>query len=359
MNFHQSTGPSAARRWRSANKAEPQSSIFISCRYTVETADLKRYLQLTVSPEANMRRQFTLIVLIGMLAACGASPRDVTFDGATSGYVVLKDVRLEEAINVAEEGVAIFVRITSTASNSGTGATVRYPEDNIVLALTPSDVYTMSPLLQIPNRADVVVEVSAIAVPKAITLEALNLLEFAFGEIVASVIPGGRIGLAVAYLLDRATDETKNSIAEGRLLAYLKTTAPDLASNAGFSSDQMSVSCKTIGAPQTDVIVLQPPFAEAAPAVGTELPFFMTRPVFEADLAGKNEWELDLMRNEIYARYGRRFQRPELQAHFDQQAWYEPRYSPEEFPVSLLSSVQCRNAGFILQYQGKGSGIGC
>jgi serine/threonine-protein kinase len=38
----------------------------------------------------------------------------------------------------------------------------------------------------------------------------------------------------------------------------------------------------------------------------------MTRTVTENDLQGKSDWELDVMRNEIYARYGRWFNRAEL-----------------------------------------------
>jgi serine/threonine-protein kinase len=77
----------------------------------------------------------------------------------------------------------------------------------------------------------------------------------------------------------------------------------------------------------------------------------MTRRVTEADLAGKSQFELDLMRNEIYARYGRRFKRQELQAYFDRQPWYTPQYSPDSFPETLLTPIQKRNALFIAKYQ--------
>lgn len=41
--------------------------------------------------------------------------------------------------------------------------------------------------------------------------------------------------------------------------------------------------------------------------------------------------QLRLARNEIYARYGRRFKTAEIQAYFDAQTWYVPKYEPEEF----------------------------
>jgi hypothetical protein len=87
------------------------------------------------------------------------------------------------------------------------------------------------------------------------------------------------------------------------------------------------------------------------PAGDSALPFFMLRLVTEDDLRGKSVWELDVMRNEIYARHGRRFVRPDLQRHFEQQPWYRGQYAPEAFPNSLLSDIQQRNVAFIQQYQ--------
>jgi hypothetical protein len=94
-----------------------------------------------------------------------------------------------------------------------------------------------------------------------------------------------------------------------------------------------------------------PPPAPAAAWTPGDVPFFMTREVTDADLRGRSTWELDVMRNEIFARHGRRFARRDLQAHFDQQPWYRPQYGPEEFPMSLLSAVQKRNADLIQEYQ--------
>ena len=93
------------------------------------------------------------------------------------------------------------------------------------------------------------------------------------------------------------------------------------------------------------------PSREAAPATVVQMPDLMTRPLTELDLAGKSFQELDLMRNEIYARHGRRFMRADLQAYFDSQPWYRPVYTPEEFPMSLLSAVQRQNADFIQRHQ--------
>ena len=82
-------------------------------------------------------------------------------------------------------------------------------------------------------------------------------------------------------------------------------------------------------------------------------PFFMTKLITEKDIKNKTYYELDIMRNEIYARRGRRFKRIDLQRHFDQQKWYVPQYSPEKFPITLLTSIQHANVEFIAKYQSK------
>jgi len=57
--------------------------------------------------------------------------------------------------------------------------------------------------------------------------------------------------------------------------------------------------------------------------------------------------DLSEMRNEIYARHGREFSDPNIQAYFAQQSWYKPLYKPQEFPASLLTPVQQTNIEFL------------
>ena len=77
---------------------------------------------------------------------------------------------------------------------------------------------------------------------------------------------------------------------------------------------------------------------QVAVADSEDYSWLSERQVTEADLSGKSAWNLDIMRNEIFARHGRRFRSRELQNYFNQQSWYRPLYSPDDFPVSLLSS---------------------
>ena len=66
---------------------------------------------------------------------------------------------------------------------------------------------------------------------------------------------------------------------------------------------------------------------------------------------GKDGFELDIMRNSIFANHGRRFDTPELQDYFNKQPWYRPIYSPKVFPPKLLSKLEQQNVEYISKYQ--------
>ena len=71
----------------------------------------------------------------------------------------------------------------------------------------------------------------------------------------------------------------------------------------------------------------------------------------EKDLKGKDAFELDIMRNEPFARYGRYFCRKDLQDYFQDQDWYEPEYCPEEFKTRVLSPIENANVDRIEEFQ--------
>ncbi|MCX7594461.1 MAG: YARHG domain-containing protein, partial [Fischerella sp.] len=86
-------------------------------------------------------------------------------------------------------------------------------------------------------------------------------------------------------------------------------------------------------------------------SAATSTPSIQDRLLTSTDLKGRSAWELTVMRNEIYARHGRRFKEQKLQRYFDAQSWYKPRYAPEEFPNSVLSPTELKNAIMIREYQ--------
>lgn len=68
-----------------------------------------------------------------------------------------------------------------------------------------------------------------------------------------------------------------------------------------------------------------------------------------SDLAALSSDELNLARNEIYARRGRRFNSDRLQNYFAAKSWYRGTISPEEFSEDMLSEVERHNVELIVK----------
>lgn len=90
-----------------------------------------------------------------------------------------------------------------------------------------------------------------------------------------------------------------------------------------------------------------------APTQTEDYSWLSYKAVTDGDLAGKSAFELDILRNSIYARHSRRFRNESLQNYFNNQPWYRPIYSPDQFPNNLLSRLEQENAAYILQYQNR------
>lgn len=74
-----------------------------------------------------------------------------------------------------------------------------------------------------------------------------------------------------------------------------------------------------------------------------------TRLYTAEELEGLSEWDLEIARNEIFARHGRGFNDSTLQTYFDGQEWYERKYSPEEFDAQsdILNETEIANIALI------------
>ena len=80
------------------------------------------------------------------------------------------------------------------------------------------------------------------------------------------------------------------------------------------------------------------PYGETVPG---QWAFASVRPVSRGMLHRFSKNVLRLMRNEIYARHGHRFPTaPDLQQHFDAQAWYQPRKTPTPLTAIEQLNVQ-------------------
>ena len=98
------------------------------------------------------------------------------------------------------------------------------------------------------------------------------------------------------------------------------------------------------------------PAALPAPTVDAALVCLpSSRRLTEADLGGRSDWELTLMRDEPYARHGYRFGQGEanspIYAYFARQPWYRPDTSSLDRCWERLSPVEKANAFLLLRYQ--------
>lgn len=297
-----------------------------------------------------MNRFVLALVVAVTLSSCGSTIRSPSLQGeSATSFVQIETIAIDSDINFAELGYAIFLRVTSTSNAPATGATVRYPEDGVVLALQPNEAHALSPRMQIPIRDDVQIEISVFALPNDITLEGLSILTLALpgvGKLFAAQAP---IAPLVGTMLGRVTDATRKALEKGRMVAYHGISALEISHQGGFSTSSMHVTATTLDMTAVPSAILQPLTPQSP--IGNEQPFYMFEPVFESDLIGKTAWELDVMRNEIFARHGRGFKRDDLRTYFRSQPWYEEKFSPDDFDVSVLTPIQRQNAEFIIEYQ--------
>ena len=72
------------------------------------------------------------------------------------------------------------------------------------------------------------------------------------------------------------------------------------------------------------------------------------RVLTSSDVLSLNKYELKIMRNEIYARYGYIFKTADMKAYFESQSWYSPRYNDV---TSFLTETEKRNIELIKRYE--------
>lgn len=84
---------------------------------------------------------------------------------------------------------------------------------------------------------------------------------------------------------------------------------------------------------------------------GYMIPQSSARRLTYADISGLSKWQLSIARNEIYARNGRLFIDPDVQAYFNAQSWYYGYIPAESFDGSALSDTEKYNIEFIKSYE--------
>ena len=125
-------------------------------------------------------------------------------------------------------------------------------------------------------------------------------------------------------------------------------TAPTLAQNL----DDRGVDEEVAPPEKTAPPVAPPPAPAPQAARGGRWPWTSERLIEPGELMPLSLGELELMRNEIYARHGWIFRRPDLRNYFESQPWYRPRsdnafYSNRQVEAEL-SPIERRNLQIIV-----------
>ncbi|MDR0834018.1 MAG: YARHG domain-containing protein [Candidatus Symbiothrix sp.] len=97
--------------------------------------------------------------------------------------------------------------------------------------------------------------------------------------------------------------------------------------------------------PKVEEITPQPPVNQDNENSSSDYQLSI-RLLTESDLYGLSKAQLRILRNEIYARHGRRFKSADLQEYFSRQSWYQPLYDE----VSL-TNIELKNVEFIRQHE--------
>ena len=79
----------------------------------------------------------------------------------------------------------------------------------------------------------------------------------------------------------------------------------------------------------------------------------------KSDLSGMSKSEINLAKNELYARHGRKFKSKELQEYFESKDWYVPKYSPKQWDKKgdtfFFNKYEIKNRDLLKKYENKGS----
>uniref|UniRef100_UPI000BBC59FA protein kinase domain-containing protein n=2 Tax=Calothrix sp. NIES-2100 TaxID=1954172 RepID=UPI000BBC59FA len=171
------------------------------------------------------------------------------------------------------------------------------------------------------------------------------------GFIIGGLIAGGLIGASV--IISQVLKPTQ-PIAQ-------TTVTPETSSNVTSPIKETPTSSPSpVQQPTSTPQAIATPTFSPSPntytpptnnATANNYAWLSQRMVTDADLAGKDAFELDIMRNWIFAIHGRRFDTPGLQDYFNNQPWYQPAYSPTQFPSKLLTPLEQKNVDYIAKYQ--------
>ena len=152
-------------------------------------------------------------------------------------------------------------------------------------------------------------------------------------------------GTAAAFsFTDTAGNAASGNLTFDNGQLYLRATTAE-----PVSSVYPNVSCimsRTQVQLQPDPTVTPTPAEQAQNTAETGEYFFpesSNRYLTDEEVAVYSSDQLELAKNEIYARHGRKFNDSELQAYFNGKSWYKGTVNPEDFSTSVFNDYEIKN----------------
>ncbi|MDZ8109344.1 MAG: YARHG domain-containing protein [Nostoc sp. DedQUE12a] len=171
--------------------------------------------------------------------------------------------------------------------------------------------------------------------------------------LIGSLIAGGLIGASI--IIGQMLTKSPQQITDKTVLASpTPSTVPSLVETPSIAPSLTIETPKFTPTPSIPSQSTPSPTPLITPDDNTTVNTYFwlsQRRVTDADLDEKSGFELDIMRNSIFASHGRRFDTPALQDYFNNQPWYRPIYSSKEFSPKLLSKLEQQNVDYISKYQ--------
>ena len=162
------------------------------------------------------------------------------------------------------------------------------------------------------------------------------------------------VAVAVAILLfgrdtgnsDLSGNNQSDAITATTPIEPITTTSPVATDEVESTTDTTHATTSTDISAETEA-----PTEPSDPFAEYILPFSSERLLTEEDISHLSQEELEIARNEIFARYGRLFADKELQTYFDAKEWYSGSIAAADFSLAMLSSIERVNVEFIMAYE--------
>lgn len=143
------------------------------------------------------------------------------------------------------------------------------------------------------------------------------------------------------------SDEGDSASAASSTASSAGTTSGTSASSTGTTSSKSSTSATSSSASATSSSMQD----RIDSPSGYVLPDSSTRVYSSSELSKLDNYTLFLARNELYARYGRKFVSAELQRYFGGKTWYKGTIEPGDFNDNWLNDTERANAQAMLEIE--------